>query len=146
MKPTVFNVYDEPNNIYRDLPHKRMEFWHRNLFIFGFDIDSAEVSMYKKDAIYNYNSYYKAKGFKNVYSIEGGQVSLKLRSNSTNPHLFETIKTNICNARKNMICIDGVLRNKKTNNYLQLNLLSSGHSALDGELHILKLHFAALLS
>lgn len=121
-----------------------MEFWYRNSFIFGLDIDSAEVSMYKKDGLQNYNTYYKNKGYKNIYSIEGGHVLLKLKPDNANQHLFDTIKTNIQNARKNMICIDGVLRNKKTNNYLQLNLLTAGHTVFNENVDILKLHFAAL--
>jgi hypothetical protein len=138
----TYSTYEAPS-IYDRIPHKRMEFWHKNVHIFGLEIESAKIEIRKDDTLYSFGN---TKNIKNIYSFDGGTCKIKVAKSVENRDIFAIIKNNLDSARRNFICIDGVLRNKNTNNYLQLNMLGVAYESQESYHDVLCISFLAIKS
>ena len=124
-------IYDEDifpsKHIYNKLPHKKIEFWHKNLHMHGLEIDCAHLKMHQNDL--TYYSYVsgtanKSNKLKNYYSMKGGKCKIGLLKSPSNHGIISSIKENLEIARQNTCLIDVVLRNTSSGNLLQLNMIS----------------------
>lgn len=127
-------------SIYNDIPHKRLEFWHKTTFLQGFDIHSAQIEM---NDFYSFGSTYKRWRTSN-YSADGGTCSIKFVKSYENKYLLENIKENIEITRANFCVIDCVLRKKITNNILELKMIANVSIKKESDFDILSLLFFSI--
>ena len=129
MRPV--RIYDNDvfpsKHIYDKLPHKKLEFWHKNMHLHGLEIECAHLKMHETDlSFYSYSSAVGAnsKKYKNFYSMKGGKCKIGLAKSSHNAEIIQNLKENLEIARQNTCLIDVVLRNISSGNMLQLNMIS----------------------
>lgn len=137
-------------HIYNKLPHKKLEFWHKNMHMHGLEIDCAHLKMHQENlTFYSHAAATGAasKKYKNFYSMKGGKCKIGLLKSSQNNEIIENIKTNLEIARQNTCMIDVVLRNTSSGNLLQLNMisgLSTSNLPADENKDFFELYFLAI--
>lgn len=131
-------------SIYNDIPHKRLEFWHKSIFLATCDIDSAALRIIgEKENIYKLGKSSK-RWHPHTYSSEGGSCKINLKKSSENKILLKNIKENIESSRKSFCTVDAILRNKNTNNFLELNMISGVQIIKNEDFECLSLFFYSI--
>jgi hypothetical protein len=135
--------------IYPKSAHKKLEFWHKNNLIHEMDIDSAQVQMVSEnDSLYSlpYLGINYSNKKQNVYSVKGGFCQVKIKKNPQNQVVIQHLSDSLEIARSNTMIIDVVIRNSCSNNFLQLNMISSMSKAVakEEEFDSFKLFYLAI--
>jgi hypothetical protein len=135
MSSLDYSYENHDTNIYENMPHKRLEFWHKNLFVHHLDVEKINIKMRgETEKIYAFGSQYK-KWKKNYYSPEGGECFIFLPKSPTYWNIIQNVKENLEFSFSNYKPLDAILRNKKTNNMVQLNVVSHVRPEKETENH-----------
>jgi len=131
-------------SIYNDIPHKRLEFWHKSIFLAACDIDSAALKIIgEKENIYKLGKSAK-RWHPHTYSSEGGSCRINMKKSKENQTLLKNIKNNIESSRKSCCVVDAILRNKNTNNFLELSMISGVQIQKEESVDCLSLFFFSI--